>query len=670
MQFLFFLSFFIFIVGNTLNSQDSTKNESRKKINAVEIRHQKNQMLKSDKIESLEIYTNDFFLKNPNTSLFESLQNINGIRPQIQCNICNTGDIRINGMDGPYTTILIDGMPIVSGLGTVYGLYGIPMGIIQKMEISKGPAPALYASEAMAGTINIITKNPKNQKEILGDISGNSYGELNIDAASSFVINKKINALIGINGFLFNSRHDINQDGFIDRALTDRFSLFNKFSFQRNDNKSSQFAYRVLYEKRTGGAMNFKDDLRGSDSIYGESIHTKRAEIIGNFDLPIKNEDFKLQYSLNIHNQNSFYGNNPYFATQAIGFFQLMYQKKIKNHLFLFGSSHRYTIYDDNSDATKHIFKSYLPGIFAQDEWAINQKTSILLGGRIDYNASHGIIYSPRLGAKHAFNRFHSIRFNAGQGFRVVNVFSEEHGAFSGGRTVVLEEALKPEQSINLYFNYNQHFNTFFGFIKVDHSVFYNYFSNRIFPDYFSNSEQIIFRNLKDFAVNYGVSSALDFNFKNRMTAQIGGTYVQSYWIENGLKNDLAYTPNWTFNYSLGYEIPKIDLKMDITSNIIGPMHLPIFENDYRNEYSPWYQIINIQFSKKWLSEKMETYIGIKNLFDFTPKEDLIMRPFDPFDKNVNDPVNNPNNYSFDPSYNYAPLQFRTFYVGLRFHFH
>jgi outer membrane receptor for ferrienterochelin and colicins len=666
----FYLFCFCLLLISKNYAQDSLKNESRKKISAIEIRQQKNQMIKSDKIESLEIYTNDFFSKNPSPSLFESLQNINGIRPQIQCNICNTGDIRINGMDGPYTTILIDGMPIVSGLGTVYGLFGIPMGIIQKMEISKGPAPSLYASEAMAGTINIITKIPKNQTEWVGDISGNSYGEMNIDAASSFMLNKKINALLGFNGFLFNSKHDVNNDGFMDRALTDRFSLFNKFNFQRNDEKSTQFAYRVLYEKRSGGAMNFNDDLRGSDSIYGESIHTKRAEIIGNYDLPFKKEDFKLQYSANIHHQNSFYGNNEYLATQAIGFLQLIYNKKIKQHQFLFGTSHRYTIYDDNSDATLQVFKSYLPGIFAQDAWSLSTKTSLLLGGRLDYNAAHGIIYSPRLGIKHEFHPNHAIRFNAGQGFRVVNVFSEEHGAFSGGRTVVLEEALKPEQSINLYGNYNQHFNTFFGFIKADHSVFYNYFSNRIFPDYFSNSEQIIFRNLKDFAVNYGISSSLDFNFKNRMTAQIGGTYLQSYWLEDGVKNQLAYTPNWTFNYSIGYEIPKIDIKIDLTSNIVGPMRLPVFENDYRNEFSPWYQIINLQFSKKWFSEKIESYFGIKNLLDFTPKEDIIMRPFDPFDKNVDDPINNPNNFTFDPSYNYAPMQFRTFYLGVRFHFH
>ena len=108
------------------------------------------------KLESpvaVEVYTKQFFKKNPSPSIFESIQNINGIRPQINCNVCNTGDIRINGLEGPYTFILIDGMPIVSGLSTVYGLTGIPQSLIQKVEIVKGPASTLYGSEAVGGII-------------------------------------------------------------------------------------------------------------------------------------------------------------------------------------------------------------------------------------------------------------------------------------------------------------------------------------------------------------------------------------------------------------------------------------------------------------------------------------------------------------------------------------
>ncbi|HLT54266.1 MAG TPA: carboxypeptidase-like regulatory domain-containing protein, partial [Flavobacteriaceae bacterium] len=67
----------------------------------------------------VEIYTPVFLKQNPTPNIFEALQNVNGVRPQINCNVCNTGDIHINGLEGPYTLVLIDGMPIVSGLSTV-----------------------------------------------------------------------------------------------------------------------------------------------------------------------------------------------------------------------------------------------------------------------------------------------------------------------------------------------------------------------------------------------------------------------------------------------------------------------------------------------------------------------------------------------------------------------
>lgn len=67
----------------------------------------------------VEVYKPVFFKKNPTANIFEALQNVNGVRPQLNCNVCNTGDIHINGLEGPYTLVLIDGMPIVSGLSTV-----------------------------------------------------------------------------------------------------------------------------------------------------------------------------------------------------------------------------------------------------------------------------------------------------------------------------------------------------------------------------------------------------------------------------------------------------------------------------------------------------------------------------------------------------------------------
>jgi outer membrane receptor for ferrienterochelin and colicins len=92
-------------------------------------------------------------------------------------------------------------------------------------------------------------------------------------------------------------------------------------------------------------------------------------------------------------------------------------------------------------------------------------------------------------------------------------------------------------------------------------------------------------------------------------------------------------------------------------------MRLPILPNDFRPEYSPWFSLQNIQLTQK-INPRLQVYGGVKNIFNFVP-QNPIMRPFDPFDKQVT--INNPNGYTFDPSYNYAPLQGIRVFMGIRY---
>ena len=135
----------------------------------------------------MEVYSQSFFKANPTASIFESLGNINGIRPQLNCNICNTGDIHINGQEGSYTMVLIDGLPIVSGLSTVYGLSGIPRSLIDRVEVVKGPASTLYGSEAIGGLINLITRLPENTDTFSLDSFVSGWGEINTDIGLSLI---------------------------------------------------------------------------------------------------------------------------------------------------------------------------------------------------------------------------------------------------------------------------------------------------------------------------------------------------------------------------------------------------------------------------------------------------------------------------------------------------
>lgn len=627
---------------------------------------------KSDSPVPVEVYSPRFFLRNPTPSLFDAVQMVNGVRPQLQCNVCSTGDIHINGMEGPYTMVLIDGMPIVSGLSTVYGLSGIPNSMLQRMEVVKGPAASLYGSEAMGGLINIITKDPAERPELRLDLNGTTYGEYNADAAASLAFGK-VGMLLSANYFHFNERWDINDDNFTDATLQQRFSLFNKWRFERPDNRLASFAARYLWENRYGGEMQWEPRWRGTDSIYGESIRTKRYEFIGNYQLPVEREKVLFSFSLNRHRQDSYYGDVPYLADQHIGFGQLTWERKAgARHDLLFGAGLRYTFYDDNTPVTAHVSgaenapqKTWLPGVFVQDEWTFNTHWKLLSGLRWDYDRRHGHIVSPRLNLKYNPNKDNTLRLSAGSGFRVVNVFSEDHAALTGGRQVVFAETLEPERTWNVNLNYTRFQNTSFGFINFDATLFYTYFFNKIIGDYDADPEKIIYQNLNGFAENTGISLNSDWNFTNGLKAIAGFTLMNVSTVDAGKRAWQLHTPHVTANWSLSYPVRAWNLSFDYNGHLTSPMRLPVFANDYRPEQSPWFSIHNVQCTWKG-KNGLEIYGGVKNLFNFYPREDVIMRPHDPFDKKAGDPADNPNGYTFDPSYNYAPVQGARGFAGIR----
>ena len=121
--------------------------------------------------------------------------------------------------------------------------------------------------------------------------------------------------------------------------------------------------------------------------------------------------------------------------------------------------------------------------------------------------------------------------------------------------------------------------------------------------------------------------------------------------------------PKFSGTFNLSYAFAQLGLSFDITGKVNGPMHLPVVPNDFRPALSPWFGLINLQMTKT-MGKGWEVYGGVKNLLNFVPADPLL-RPFDPFDKNIN--VNNPNGYTFDTSYNYAPLQGIRGFLGIRY---
>ena len=296
---------------------------------------------------------------------------------------------------------------------------------------------------------------------------------------------------------------------------------------------------------------------------------------------------------------------------------------------------------------------------------------------RYDYNSIHGNIFTPRINYKwNTPDKKNVLRISAGNGYRVANVFTEDHAALTGARTVEFVGALKPETSWNINLNFVKKIytqgNTFIG---LDGSAFYTYFTNRILPDYETDPNKIIYSNLDGHSVSKGISLNVDVDWKSGIKILAGATFMDVSVEENGKRFRQLLTESVQGVWNVGYTFSAIEVTIDYTGNLYGPMRLPLLGDlDNREPYSPWWSIQNIQLTKR-LGTQWELYGGVKNLLNFTPAANSIARSFDPFDKNVVfgadgqvvPTPDNPNALTFDPTYVYAANQGIRGFLGFRY---
>ena len=631
-----------------------------------------------DKKESpipIAVYKAQFLNSVPSPSLVQATNQITGLRPQFNCSVCNTGDIHINGMEGAYSMIVIDGMPIMGGLSTVYGLQGIPTSIIDQLEVIKGPASTVYGSEAMAGLINVVTKNIDCVPKLSLDFNISSWGELQTSIVYKLINKQRFKAFSSIDIFNYNNPIDNNDDGFTDLSLKNRYSIFNKFQFfNKNGDNPLNLTLRYLNEDRWGGQMNYTDQDRGKNTVYGESILTNRIEASSFYQFS-ESKNLKWQNSFSFHHQRSWYGLVEYEAKQIIGFSQLTWHKSLgKKNNFLSGFAMRYNSYNDNTVATLKADNWCLPGFFLQDNFKFSDNQQLLFGWRTDFHSKHGFINSPIINYQLNITDKSSLRIGYGDGFRVVNVFTEDHAALTGAREIIFLEELEPEKSKNLNINLSNSWNTDNLQITLESSVFESRFSNKIIPDFLTNDNQIIYSNLSGYAIARGISSEIFLKmYKIPLKFSVNATILDvSNFKENStgemVKNQQLLAEKYSIKWSVNYWFEKLGLDMVYSATNYGPIRLPILENDFRPEYSLPYTIHNLKVSKNY-NNGWTNFISLRNFTNFIPPKYSILRANDPFDQNINDPIDNPEGYTFDAYYMYASFQGFNLVFGVSFVF-
>jgi outer membrane receptor for ferrienterochelin and colicins len=626
---------------------------------------------KSESVSSIDVYNAEYFKKNNVTNVFDALSSINGIYTDIDQDLTYVTDVNINGLEGNYTMFLIDGVPAMNGLAGLYSLTAFPMAIVDRIEVEKGPSSTLYGSDALAGVINIITKDPGDAPRFYADAMINSLLDANVDLSGAFKVGKAT-SIIAFSGESSDYRRDINHDGFMDYPLVNRANFYNKWSIARKDKKKTILYGRYLFEDRFAGQMDAPGRIVNSDLYYTEWISTHQWQAGFLYELPTR-EHFVLSVDYSEHYQQAYYDTNYFHGNQKTGFAQLSWDKKIHQHKLLAGATYRAKYYIDNTGLSNESITGLnnlvqIAGVFLQDEVTITPQNKLLFGCRFDYSTRSGPIATPRIDYKwNSDNQKNIFRIGFSTAYRVPNLLDEGFGALNGSRQVEVDGPLRTEYAIGMTTSYTrlQRFNK--GAISIEVGAFGTWLTNFVNPDYDTDSTKIIYRNSNGGGtVGANFKTDIVFNFPLKMG--IAATYAYTVEIDKEDSGDVTieiptHSPPLTMQWYVGYTFPQAGVTIDYTANLVSPMLLATVDNDFRPSQSPWFSLENIQVTKKF-KNRIEIFGGVKNFLNFK-EQNPILRPFDPFNREVN--VNNPNGYRFDTTYGYAPLEGIKGFIGIRY---
>ena len=387
-----------------------------------------------------------------------------GLRVEETCSNCGVPQIRINGLEGQYTQILMDSRPIFSSLASVYGLEQLPAGMVDRIEVIRGGGSALYGANAIAGVVNIITKEP----------SRNSFNISNTSAftqTGTYDINTNMNASVVSENqkaglFLFGvqrnrQQYDRDNDGYSDIPHLNSTTVGFRSYFKTSDYSKITAEYHHTTEFRRGGYGI--DSLQPHESPLTEQLKHNIDAATAKWDMyTADNKHFVSVYTSFQHiARDSYFGTN--YNPNAYGKstdivsvtgaqYRFSYPCGIMNADLSAGAEYSYNQlrdqilgYDRNT-----LQRVHLGGGYVQNEWK-NKQWSILVGGRLEqHSLLDKPVFSPRANIRYTPIEPIILRLSYASGYRAPQIYEEDlHVGAVGGEVslISLDENLKPEYS-------------------------------------------------------------------------------------------------------------------------------------------------------------------------------------------------------------------------------
>ena len=615
------------------------------------------------------------------TDLAKSLNFQSGLRVENNCQNCGFPQVRINGLEGPYSQILINSRPIISALSGVYGLEQIPVNMIERVEVVRGGGSALFGANAVGGTINIITKDPINNSfqvaSTMSNMNGKSW-EQYMGGNVSLVAKDNSYGIALYETYRNRNPYDADGDGFSELGKLNMNTFGMRAYYRPNYFSRINVEYHTTNEFRRGGN---KFNLQPHEAdITEQTKHIINSGGVSYDRYWGEKHKMSVYGSIQHTDRNSYYGAqkdmNAYGKTNDLTWVVGgMYVGNMDRCLFAPATFTGGVEYQSNS--LHDVMTGYhrdmqqdvrIAGGFVQNEWRLNRWT-MLVGARLDkHNLIDHPIFSPRVNFLYKPSDNLQARLTYSTGFRAPQAYDEDlHVTAVGGEGVQirLADGLREERS-----------NSFSG--SVDWSFPMGHWQSNILLEGFytdlhhvfvledigedQNGDKIKERRNGSGAKVYGVNLDAKVAHGREAQLQLGFTVQRSrynraeVWTSEGEEEQttkrMPRTPDY-YGYFTFTSAPLKNFDFSLSGTYTGKMivpHMAGYIEKSRMEHTPQFMDLNLKLNYTIVLKdhiKMQVNGGVQNIFNSFQK-DLDKGEFR------------------DAGYFYGPTQPRTYFVGIK----
>ena len=361
--------------------------------------------------------------------------------------------IRLLGLDGRYSQLMMENIPILRGAETAFGLDYIPGTWMESIQVSKGSSAVKNGYESMTGQIDIQFKEPFGDEKFHFYSYANQDGKVESNLGYAYEINEKWATSILLHGATHLREMDMNDDGFLDKPMTNIGTFLNRWNFQ-GEKVEGKFGIGYLAEERNGGQVDFDHDKsQQSQSAYGIGVDVERFNVFSKMGFLFGRPQTSLGtiLSFNYFDRNSFYGNRVFNTEQVNLYGNFVFQT------YLFNTKHSYNtglsvMYDENNSLYQDSAfnnTNIVPGVFLEYNYKPTDKLTFMAGMRYDHSSQYNGFFTPRIHFKYRFLEYLTIRTSAGKGYRSAYAINENTGLLASSRVFAFEEEIEQEEAWN-----------------------------------------------------------------------------------------------------------------------------------------------------------------------------------------------------------------------------